>query len=212
LRKVIINYVVYMPAKSALDINNKFGTTILPALDGKVTINNQYGKLDAKALSNSDNIIHLKFVDANLASLTGSDLNVSYGSLNLDVADRLNAQLSFTPVKIGRINTSGIINLKYGDGLIIGDMGKNLKTLTINSSFAPVKLGSTNDINADFDVTVHNSDFMYNNSDVNVTSKTPDNERGYTSTKNYKGHIGKGNADKLITIKTSYGPGVKFDQ
>jgi hypothetical protein len=139
-------------------------------------------------------------------------LKVEYGRVNLDVADRLNAQLSFTPVKIGRLNTSGNINLKYGDGLIIDNMGKNLKILTINSSFAPVKLGSLNDTNADFDVTVHNSQFLYNNSEVNVTSTTPDNERGYTSTKNYKGHIGKGNADKVITIKANYGAGVKFEQ
>ena len=41
-------------------------------------------------------------------------------------------------------------------GLQIGDIDKNMKTLSINSSYAPVKLGSLNGYeNADFDVTTH---------------------------------------------------------
>ncbi|MCC8425082.1 hypothetical protein [Mucilaginibacter sp. UR6-11] len=210
VHKVIINYTVYMPAKNALTINNRYGAVSLPNLDGKLNISNSYGGLVAKALTNADNVIVVRYGDANIASLTGSKLNVAYGSLDLTSCDNVDATLSYSPAKIGKLSSSGTFNVRYGNGLEISDVGKNLKTLNITSAYAPVKLGSLNDINADFDVTVHYGDFVYDNS-TNVTSKTPDNERGFTSTKNYKGHIGKGNADKVITIKTSYGPGVKFD-
>jgi hypothetical protein len=212
VRKVIINYIVYMPSKSSLTLANRFGNTILPVLDGKLNINNSYGKLDAKALTNRDNVINLRYVDANFANLNGSDLNAAYGTINLDIADNLTAKLSYSPTKIGKLNTAGNIDLRYGEGLVITDVDRNIKSLTINSNYAPIKISSLNDINADFDVSVRYMNFIYDNGGaVNVVTKTPaDGDRGYSTTKTYKGHIGKGNADKLISVKSSYAD-VKFD-
>jgi hypothetical protein len=208
-RKVVINYTIYMPAKSALSVNNKYGSVNLPDLDGKLNIKNSYGGLVAKTLTNTDNIIVINYGDANIASMSGSQVNVAYGSLALDEADNLNATVKYSPIKIGKLNSSGIIDVKYGGGLVINDLGKGFKTLAINSSYTPVKLGSSSTTNADFDVTTHYGDFSYDNT-TNVTSQTPDKDRGYTSTKNYKGHVGKGSSDKVITIKSSYGS-VKFN-
>ncbi|MES2808331.1 MAG: hypothetical protein V4619_06885 [Bacteroidota bacterium] len=100
--------------------------------------------------------------------------------------------------------------MRYGDGLAIDDLGKQLKNLTINSSYASVKVGSTANVDADFDVTVHYTEFMHNTA-TKITSQTPDKERGSNNTKNYKGQLGKGNSDKNITINAKYGGGVKFD-
>jgi hypothetical protein len=210
VHKVIINYTVYMPAKSDLTISNRYGQVSLPNLDGKLNINNSYGGLVAKALTNNDNIIVVRYGDANITSLNGSNLDVAYGSLALESADKLTAKISYSTAKIGKLTTSGDINVRYGNGLAINDLGKQLRTLNVTSSYAPVRLGSTADINADFDVTVRYAEFMYNNA-VKVTSQTPDKERGYTSTKTYRGQIGKGSNDKVITINANYGGGVKFD-
>ena len=210
VRKTIVNYTVYMPAKSALTISNTYGAIILPELSGKLNINNSWGNFTAKALTNPDNAINVKYGSADIESLTGSDLKVSFGSLNLVSADRLTAELSYSPAKIGTINTSGTISLHFGEGLQISNLGKSLKTLSVNSSYAPIKLGSLNNDNADFDVTVHNGGFSYDNG-VNVTSKSPDDSQRWSSTQNYKGKIGKGNSDKVITIKSTFSS-VKFDQ
>lgn len=192
VRKTVINYTVYMPAKSAVSITNKYGAIELPTLDGKVTINSSYSNLIAKSLSNSN-------------------LNISYGSLSLDWADNVNANVSYTPIKIGKLGTTGTFNLRYGEGIEIGDVGKNLKNLTVNSAYAPVKLGSITDTNADFDVTVRYMNFIYDTNTISVTSKSPDDNKSYySSTKNYKGHIGKGNPSKVITINSNYAD-VKFD-
>ncbi|MFD2864831.1 hypothetical protein [Mucilaginibacter antarcticus] len=209
LRKVVINYTVYMPAKNPLTITNKYGLVSLPDLSGKLIINNSYGGLVAKDLTNTDNNIVVRYGDANITSLKGSNIDVAYGSLALESADKLTAKISYSTAKIGKLNTSGDINLRYGNGLAINELGRQLKTLNINSSYAPVKVSSTADIDADFDVTVHYGEFMPN-STTKITNQTPDKERGSNNTKTYKGQIGKGSNAKTIVITSRYG-GVKFD-
>jgi hypothetical protein len=210
-RKMEINYTVYMPAKNPLTINNKYGNTELPDLSGKLNINNSYGSLRAKALTNPGNQIRVRYGSATIETLTGSDLDVAYGSLSLGDCDKLNADVSYGSAKIGRITTSGNINVKFSGALNIGEVDKNVKSLSVNSSYSSVKLGVSDGQNADFDITVHYGSFNYGGHDINITSKTPaDGERGYNPTKTYKGHLGKGGSDKTITISTSYGS-VSFD-
>jgi hypothetical protein len=211
VRKMEVNYTVYMPAKNPLTISNKYGSTSLPDLDGKLNINNSYGSLVAKALSNPGNQITVKYGSATIGALNGSDLDVAYGSLNLGECNKLNADISYGSAKIGRITTSGNINVKFSGALNIGDVDKNIKNLAVNASYSSVKLGLNGDQNADFDVTVHYGSFNYGGRDVSITSKSPaDSERGFNPTKNYKGHLGKGGTDKTITINSSYGS-VSFD-
>ncbi|MDB5148798.1 MAG: hypothetical protein JWQ57_2818 [Mucilaginibacter sp.] len=210
-RKMEINYTVYMPARNPLTINNKYGSTELPDLSGKLNINNSYGSLRAKALTNSGSQIRVRYGSATIETLAGSDLDVAYGSLSLGDCDKLNADVSYGSAKIGRITTSGNINVKFSGALNIGEVDKNVKSLSVNSSYSSVKLGISDGQNADFDITVHYGSFNYGGHDVNITSKTPaDGERGFNPTKTYKGHLGKGGSDKTITISTSYGS-VSFD-
>lgn len=211
VRKLVINYTVYMPVKSALSISNRYGLTTLPNFDGKLDIHNSWGSLVAKTLTNAGNVISLRYVNANIVSLAGCDLDMAYGDLVIDNADKLNAQLRYSGAKFGKLSTSGNISVHYGDGVQIVDLDKNLKSLSVNSSYAPIKLNTPAATNADFDVTVHLGNFLYEDNAVSVTTKAPDTEtRGSQSTKNYKGHIGKGNPDKVIVIKSNMAS-VKFD-
>ncbi|MBB6112799.1 hypothetical protein HDF23_005582 [Mucilaginibacter lappiensis] len=211
VRKIEVNYTVYMPSRNPLNVSNKYGATSLPDLDGKLVINNSYGSLVAKVLSNPGNQITVKYGSATIGSLNGSDLDVAYGSLNLGECNKLNADISYSSAKIGRLTTSGNINVKFSGNLNINEVDKNVKNLAVNSSYSSVKLGISNEQNADFDVTVRYGSFNYGGHDINITSKSPaDNDRGYNPTKNYKGHLGKGSNDKTITINTSYGS-VSFD-
>jgi hypothetical protein len=210
VRRMEINYTVYMPAKNNLAVSNSYGSTSLPDLYGKVTINQAYGAFAAKTLSNPANDIDVKYGSATIEGLNGSDLNVAYGSLNLNECERLNANISYSGAKIGSIKTSGNINVKYSGGLNIATIDKNLKNLVVNSSYSGVKLGVSEPLNVDFDVTVHYGSFNYDNDVVNVVDKSPsDEERGYNPTKNFKGKLGKGSSGTIV-IKSNYG-NVKFE-
>ncbi|MBS7565989.1 hypothetical protein KHS38_16400 [Mucilaginibacter sp. Bleaf8] len=211
VRRVEVNYTVYMPAKNQLQVSNRYGATVLPDLAGKVIIDNAYGSLVAKSLSNAGNEIVVKYGSATIDNFSGSELNVAYGSLNLGEADKLNATVSYSSAKIGKLKTSGNLNVRYCGGLQIADLGRNLKSLSVNSSYSNIKLGMAENDNADFDITTHYGSFSYGDRPVNIVNKTPgDEERGWSSTKTYKGKLGKGNSDKLIVIRSNYGS-VKFD-
>jgi len=210
VRRVFINYTVYMPAKNQLQITNRFGGIELPDFDGKVTVNSSFGNFTAKKLTNTANEISTRGATT-IESLNGGQLKVQYGSLDLGSAENLNAEVSFSAVKIGKIKSGATLNVKYGSGVQISDLDKNIKNLSVTTYIAPLEVNFNNNQNFDFDVTVHNTSFDYGNHDVTVTSQSPEaDSRRYNPTKNYKGHLGKGNPDKVITIKSNYAP-VKFN-
>ena len=205
-RKLEINYTVYLPTKISLDITNKFGAVILPDFDGKLVINNSFGSLAAKTLTNTANEINVKYGSASITGFSGSTLKVSYGSLNLAVADNLNADISYSSASIGRVKKSGNVMLRYSGGFKIADLDKSVKNFTINSSYSGVTLGVSDIPAFDFDVTVRYGSFNYNDSNVSITDKSPaDGDRGWSPIKSYKGHYGKGNTEKQVVVNANYG-------
>ncbi|WP_448701029.1 hypothetical protein ACFGVR_02980 [Mucilaginibacter sp. AW1-3] len=210
VRKVYISYTIYMPSKNALQITNRFGGVELPDFDGKLTVNSTYGNFTAKKLSNTANEISSRNGATNIESLNGGQLKVQYGSLDLGTVENLNVDANVSAVKIGKIKSGATLNVKYGPGVQISDLDKNIKNLSVTTYIAPLEVNFNNNQNFDFDVTVHNNSFDYGNHDVTVTSQSPDDTRRYSATKNYKGHLGKGNPDKVITVKSNYAP-VKFN-
>jgi hypothetical protein len=210
VRKSEINYVVYMPSKNQLQITNRYGATVLPDLYGKVQIENTYGSLTAKTLSNPANEIKVRYGSANIENLNSRDVSVAYGSLTLGEADNLNAEISYSSANFGKLKSSATINARYCGSMQIGDLDKNLKSLSVNSSYSSLKVGLPENLNADFDVTVHYGSFNYGSRAVTLANQQEDDGRRYNSTKTFKGSMGKGNADKTIMIKANYGS-VKFD-
>lgn len=204
--KMEVNYTVYMPAKSQLDITNRFGNVVLPDLTGKVNVNLSYGALISQDLN--DPAIKVSFGDAKINNVTNGDLYVSYGNLNLGQADNLKAKVSFGGMNVDRLKSAGNITARYGDGVKITELDKNCKNVSVDAQFTKVYLPAKNDY--DFDVTTHFGSFNYDNSTVKVVSQTPEEGRHFTSTKTFKGQVNKGNSDKVIIIKSSYAT-VKLD-
>jgi hypothetical protein len=203
--KAEVNYTIYMPSTNALDMRNKYGAVILPSLSGKVVMDNAYGSLTAKALTNPSNAFNLKYYEANIEELGGGDIALSYGSLKLGNVGRVVADVKYAPIDIGKLISSGTLNVKYGGGIKIGEIGKGLKNLDINSTYSSVNVNLRGDESFDFDVTVKYGSFNYDDNRLKVTSKSPsDDERGYHPTKNYKGYAGNSNSNNKINISSTY--------
>ncbi|MEN0054348.1 MAG: hypothetical protein AAGC65_11795 [Mucilaginibacter sp.] len=203
VKKIEINYTVYMPVKNALVVNNRYGNTVLPNLDGKLTISNFYGSLKAGKLSNPLNAIKVHYGSADIENLCGSILDVAFGKLDLMECDKLNVSVSYGSSKIGRIHTSANIKARFCGDLQINGLDRRLKSLDVTSAYSSVKLATTDNENANFNITTNNGDFTYRDTKVKMNHKATQNDQG--AAKNYTGSLGKANPQKLITINAHFG-------
>ncbi|WP_426669925.1 hypothetical protein ACPPVU_01525 [Mucilaginibacter sp. McL0603] len=202
--KVEVNYTVYMPSTMSLSLSNKYGAVVLPSLSGKVSIDNSYGSLTAKALTNTSNEFNVRYYEVNIEELAGGSINLGYGSLKLGNVGRLEANVSYAPIDIGKLTTSGSINAKYGGGIKINEISKGLKSLDINGKYSSVNIGLRGDESFDFDITVRYGSFNYDDNRLKVTSKSPDDSKGFHPTKSYRGYMGNSNSNNKITINSTY--------
>ena len=209
-RGVQVNYEIYMPGKNALDITNRYGSTVVPDFDGPVNISSSYGSFTSGSLDNPANQVKVTYGAANMEGYSNGNLIVSYGSLKLEEADKVNATIKYSGAKIAKLSNGGNFELSYASGFKIDDVDRNVKNLNINSSYSGVTLGIDENADFDFDVTVSYAGFNYNNQKMTLVNQLTDAGKAKTwnPTKNYKGSMGKG-SDSKIVIKSNYG-GVKF--
>ena len=203
IKKIEVNYTVYMPAKNALVVSNRYGNTVLPNLDGRLSISNFYGSLKAGKLLNPLNDIKVRYGSADIENLCGSILDIAFGKLNLMEGDKLNVSISYGSSKIGRIRTWGNIKAKFCGDVQINGLDRRLKSLNVTSAYSSVKLATADNENANFDITTSNGDFSYSDTKVKMKHTAVQNDQG--SPKNYTGSLGKANPQKLITIKANFG-------
>ncbi|MGZ3943962.1 MAG: hypothetical protein ACXVJB_03425 [Mucilaginibacter sp.] len=207
--RVEVNYTIHMPAKNALSIRNKYGSTEIPDMDGRVSVDCSYGSFVSGSLMGADNQINVRYGSVKLENLASADVNVSYGSLDMGNVGSLNAGLHYSSARIGKIKNSASINGHYAGGIKIEGLDKDFKSFSYSSSYSNLVIWIDNGTNATFDVTVRYGGFDYGGVPIEITEKTPsDDSKGWKPTKNFKGHIGKGGA--TMNISTSYG-GVKFE-
>ncbi|WP_207535871.1 DUF4097 family beta strand repeat-containing protein [Desertivirga arenae] len=204
-RGVEVNYTIYMPSKNPLDVTNKYGNVTLPVLSGIVNANCSYGNLRADKLLNSANRIKVAYGKANIDELKAANLDIAYGGLTLESADNLNATVSYSSAKIGKLSGDGSVNVRYCGGFKIAEVDRKIKTLNVDAAYSNVSLSFEPAASFDFDVTVSYGGFNYGDDKVVVVNRSPEtNSRGPHFTKNYKGQIGKG-SDAKVVVNSKYG-------
>ncbi|MDB5121440.1 MAG: hypothetical protein JWN56_2658 [Sphingobacteriales bacterium] len=206
---VQINYVVYMPTSNPLDITNRYGSTNLDDFSGPVIIDNAYGSFSARMLSNAANRVKIGYGSADINGTYSGNLDVAYGSLNLTIADKIDAGIRYSSAKIDKVINGGNFDIKYTGGFKISELDKSVKSLNVDASYSEVGIGVDALSNFDFEVSVNYAGFQYNDNKVTITSKTPeDSEKGFKPRRVYKGYFGK-SSDAMVNVKSNYG-NVKF--
>ncbi|MEO6980592.1 MAG: hypothetical protein ABI113_19520 [Mucilaginibacter sp.] len=210
--KLNINYVVYMPAQTDLNVESSYGSIFLPSLNGRVRIVASQGSVTAQSLSSNYNEIEGSYCSLKVAAMNGGKLAFSYGSVDVEECNNIRADLSYASFRLGKLNNTADVNLAYGGGFKIRDLSNSFKKLNINTSYSDVSLGISQSSNFDFDiVTSYGSGFKYNDNKVTITAKNPpEGSKHVSMTHSYKGYVGKGNSDSRIAINSSYG-GVNFE-
>ena len=209
-RGVQVNYEIYMPAKNALDLNNRYGSTMIEDFSGPVNISSSYGSFSSGKLDNPANDVKVSYGSANMEDYSNGNLTIAYGSLKLVNASKVNASIKYSGAKITKLTNGGTFDLSYSGGFRIDEVDRNVKNLIINSSYSGVTLGIDENADFNFDVTVSYAGFNYNNDKLNLANEFSEagKTKAWSPTKNYKGSVGKG-SDSRIIIKSNYG-GVKF--
>jgi hypothetical protein len=198
-----VNYTVYMPSSNALDIKHSYGSISLPDFNGPLNIQGSYGSLKTGNLTNPSNTISYKYGGVTIGNLKSGVLDVAYGSLNIVNSGKLDANISYSPIKIETISGDIDLNLRYSGGLKVGKVDPLVKKINIDASYSSVSLGFDPAANFSFDVTGNYSSFNYNKDKVNVISNESSNNK-----KSYIGKYGNG-SDAQVTIRSNYGS-VKF--
>jgi len=203
--KIEIDYTVYMPSHTDLNVEDSYGAIVLPDLQGKVRISSSYGSVTAENLTNPANQIEGSYGNLKIGSLNGGRLDYSYGNVEIAECNNLKAGLSYGSFKLGKLKSSADMDLSFVSGFKIMEVSEALKRLNINSTYSGISLGMQQNNNFDFDITTTYGGFHYDDDKVTITDKTPSDSRRYSSTKNFKGHFGKSASAAQVSIRSTYG-------
>lgn len=229
-----IDYTVSMPASVNLDLTNKFGDVFVNELAGKGKISLGYGKLEANKLSNSDNLIDIKFGNANIESLKGAVVNLKYSDFKLGYAGSLRLDSKYSNINADKI-ISFVFNSEGGKLEMVNSsvLDGTTKFTNINITRLEKKLAleihygacDIQEVPADFsDISIRNK---YGNVNIGIAEqasysldaemkfcdldfpegKAVINQRNISNTsKSYKATVGKeSEASSKIFVRSEFG-------
>ena len=219
-----VDYQVFMPKSNALKVKNSFGNIYLPNFSAPLWVDENYGTLFAENISGNANI-DVAFGKANIKTMKGGNLKISYSTLEMDDAEDVsinnsfgkvnikeltnaNGKISYSSGTIGTLKELAKLKIEFSGGLKFGAIDKSLKELDINSSYSSLTIPLVDTQDYDFDVKVNYADFDVPNDRSVIFTKNTEEEKkdaGFNPTKYYVGKIGKGNASTKIIIKSNFG-------
>jgi len=183
-RGFYIDYVVHMPARNGLRIENSFGKTEVPALSGPVSLTSKFGSLNTGKLDNVE------------------DIDVEFGKADIGAVNNGKITLKFDrEAHIDRVEGSAKINCEFSQNVMI-HLTNHIDELALFESYSNVRLVVDKDLSANFQVHTSFGRF-HNESDFNINEKDEADDMGPHFDKDYAGKAGDGKA--RIRIKSSFG-------
>jgi hypothetical protein len=101
--KITIDYTINMPVTVNVDITNKFGDIYINEVTGKGKVNLSYGNMEVNKLGNSDNLLDLKFSQADIKWIQGAVVLLKYSELELDYAGSLRLDSKYSDLSAKKV-------------------------------------------------------------------------------------------------------------
>jgi len=161
------------------------------------SINIDYSKLqikESKSLSVNADYSTVKIGNAN-----NLKFNCDYGSISINDVKNVLGSSDYTSIKIGTLKQNLKINTDFG-GVKIKNIAKGFENITIDGSYASIKLGTNNDNAFNFNIDLGYASFNYPENKIEFIKSIKKNTKKY-----YEGVFGKGDINSTITIKSRYG-------
>lgn len=160
---------------------------------GGAKIKHQYG--GGFTLGTVDNLdLDAQYTSVTVIAVKGvATVKHQYGTgTTIGNVGNLNVNTQYTTIKVGSLHGNVVSKAQYGKVLIDEiDAGKNVD---VDAQYTTVNLGFAANYSGDFNVRTNYASFKY---PATVTTKREGDDRGYSSSKNYTGQIGKGGAAKV---------------
>lgn len=182
-----IDYEVSMPASLALNVKHQFGDLTLPDLDGKVDIEQQFGKLFAGKLANPGKV------------------SVQFGAAQIEAVNGGRYDFQFVNNTAMIKNATGDIKVnaqhcRSANGVVI--FAANTNSIDVDAQHSDVAVVVPRDMSAQFNVKTNFGSFK-NSSSFTIKGEDEDEDRrGPKFDHNYKGSSGGGKTK--ITLDGSF--------
>jgi hypothetical protein len=185
---------------NTLDLNAQYAEVNITTIKGNASIKQQYGT--GLSIGSVDNLnLNAQYVSVNVGTIKGNaTVDQQYNNLSIGSVNKLTLKSQYTNVAIAALNGDGNFDMEYNK-LSISDISNNCKTLNVDGQYVAIALGFTNNYNAD--LSVHTSYAPAKFSD-GVTTRLLNDNKDYSSTKDYSGKIGNG-GNASVKIKADYG-------
>ena len=183
-QKFSIDYVVYMPARNPLLVENQFGSMNLGDYSGEITVISKFGSLTAGKLSNNKKI------------------NVEFGKAEIGGISNGEVVIKFSKVSIGSLDGSVKAEFEYCDGAML-KVDNDVKSLQVKNNFSHLYINVSTNLSASFDISTHFGDLNNKTSFSIKEEGDDDNRRGPDFTRKFSGKTGGGTIP--IQIKSDFG-------
>jgi hypothetical protein len=137
-----IDYDIHIPSNNALNIENSFGSIVIPDYTGPVSLSNKYGSLKAGKLSKPEKV-WVEFGSADLKSIGNIDLTFKYSSVTIGSLTG-KSKLKFEFCGYSKVNLdNGLTGLTVDDSYSSVHLGTCLPTFLLLIIFQPAMVQSS---------------------------------------------------------------------
>ena len=178
-----IDYDIHIPANNTLNIENSFGSIVIPDYTGPVSLSNKYGSLKAGKLSKPEKV-WVEFGSADLKSIGNIDLTFKYSSVTIGNLTG-NSKLKFEFCGYSKIN-----------------LDNGLTALTVNDSYSSVHLVPAANLSATYNISTSYGSLI-DKTNIGINRTDSPEKYGPDLNKHYEGKSGSGTIK--IDIKSSFG-------
>lgn len=161
------------------------------------SLNIDYSKLqikESKSLS-----INADYSTVKLGNTNSVKFSCDYGSISINEAKNISGSSDYTSIRIGTLRKKLKINTDFGS-VKVQNISKDFENVTIDGSYASIKLGTSSDNAFKFNIDLGYASFNYPENKVEFTKSIKKNTKKY-----YEGSFGNGNINSTIMIKSRYG-------
>lgn len=186
----------------ALDMDVQYAQATVTTVKGDVRAKIQYG--EGLNIGSANNLmLDAQYVKVKVGDLRGNaTIKQQYGDLTVGTLGKLVLKAQYTGVTIGTLKGDASIDMGY-DKLRIAGVTNACKDFSMKGSYTDITVEFGNGYNATLDVQTDYSD-LRSAGTVQARNTRDENERGYSSKKNYVGKIGNGGSNS-VKIISSYG-------